>query len=153
VHEKQKPIILYASYNEVHRPDFAEYEKFYFKTVETCYEVLNIMIERNSHNNTVYLTTQGIVVAYSKPITCNSNTIRAFRLPNSTFALVQKGSQTKLVDINSYLLEQVRFTDNTIDRSIEHDSILQEQFDLENTTLKELDRTTDFQKIYVKLTK
>jgi len=47
----------------------------------------------------------------------------------------------------------VRFTDNTIDRSVEHDSILQEQFDLENTTLKELDRTTDFQKIYVKLTK
>ncbi len=153
VYEKQKSIILYASYNEVYRPDCAKHEKFYFKTVETCYEDLKIMIERNSHNITAYLTTQGIVVAYSKPITCNSNTIRAFRLPNSTFALVQKGSQTKLVDINSYLLEQVRFTDNTIDRSVEHDSILQEQFDLENTTLKELDRTTDFQKIYVKLTK
>ena len=35
VYEKQKSIILYASYNEVYRPDCAKQEKFYFKTFKT----------------------------------------------------------------------------------------------------------------------
>lgn len=144
---EKKSIILFTAYNEVYKPDCELHKYFFFKAENTCYEELQIFIEKNRANVSIYLTTQGIAKYYGSRTLCNNDMIRSFRLPNSTKALIQRGAYTNLVDTNSFYLDQVLFTQDMIIQVTNHDDVLKEKFDIESMTFLE-NRDENYKTIY-----
>ena len=59
---------------------------------------MRIMVERHEQNITAYLSNDGIGMVYARARPCSDRMIKAYRFPNSTWAIIKKGQIQKLVN-------------------------------------------------------